>query len=66
MYTGLLNDLQPSTTYYYRVGSDEDGWSSVYSFINRPIDENWEVTLIAFDDMGLSPVQPVAKSTNVW
>lgn len=63
MHTILLNNLQPSTTYYYRVGTNEDGWSSIYSFTNRPANTDSEVTLIAYGDMGLSPVQPGAKST---
>jgi hypothetical protein len=63
MHTILLNDLQPSTTYFYRVGTEEDGWSSVYSFTNRPADGDSEVTIIAYGDMGLSPVQPGANLT---
>ncbi|CAF3957658.1 unnamed protein product [Rotaria magnacalcarata] len=63
MHTILLEDLQPGTIYYYRVGNDELGWSAVYSFTNRPADKNQGVTLIAFGDMGLSPVEPGAKST---
>lgn len=27
-----INDLQPGTTYYYRLGNDKYGWSDVYSF----------------------------------
>ncbi|CAF3436133.1 unnamed protein product, partial [Rotaria sp. Silwood2] len=37
LHTILLNDLHPSTMYFYRVGTDEDGWSSVYSFTNPTI-----------------------------
>ncbi len=63
MHTILLNDLHPSTTFFYRVGTDEDGWSSVYSFTNRPANGDSEVTLIAYGDLGVSPVAPGAKST---
>ena len=63
MHTILLNDLRPLTTYYYRVGTDEDGWSSVFSFTNRPVNANSEVSIIAYGDMGLSPVAPGARST---
>ncbi|CAF1436280.1 unnamed protein product, partial [Adineta ricciae] len=52
MHTILLQDLRPSTIYYYRVGSDEHGWSSIRSFTNRPTDINTQVNLIAFGDMG--------------
>jgi hypothetical protein len=60
MHTILLEDLRPSTTYYYRVGTNEHGWSSIYSFINRPVDDNEAVNIIAYGDMG---VTPNAKST---
>jgi len=64
MHTILLENLQSSVTYFYRVGTDEDGWSSVYSFVNRPSpNTDSEVSIIAYGDMGLSPVQPGAKST---
>jgi hypothetical protein len=63
MHTIVLEDLRPSTTYYYRVGTNEHGWSSVYSFTNRPVDDNEAVNMIAYGDMGLSPVAPGAKLT---
>ncbi|CAF1151600.1 unnamed protein product [Adineta steineri] len=64
MHTILLSDLHPSTMYFYRVGNDDDGWSSIYSFTNRPaINEDSEVTVIAFGDMGLAPFATGAKST---
>ena len=63
MHTMLLADLRPSTTYYYRVGTDEHGWSQVYSFTNRPADKQEPVYIIAYGDMGLAPVEPGAKST---
>ena len=63
MHTMLLEDLRASTTYYYRVGTDEHGWSQVYSFTNRPADKQEPVYIIAYGDMGLAPVEPGAKST---
>jgi hypothetical protein len=63
MHTMLLEDLRPSTTYYYRVGTDEHGWSDVYSFTNRPDNKEEEVYIIAYGDLGLAPVAPGAKST---
>ena len=63
MHTILLNNLRPSTTYYYRVGTSEHGWSGIYSFKNRPSNLNEEVYLIAYGDMGTSPEEPGAKST---
>ena len=63
MHTMLLEDLRPSTTYYYRVGTDEHGWSAVYSFTNRPANKEESVYIVAFGDMGLSPVELGAKPT---
>jgi phosphodiesterase/alkaline phosphatase D-like protein len=63
MHTILLEDLQPSTTYFYRVGTDQHGWSQIYSFTNRPSNKDESVYLIAYGDMGVSPVEPGAKST---
>jgi hypothetical protein len=64
MHTMLLSDLRPSTIYSYRVGSDKHGWSFIHKFINRPSsssDDN--VNLIAYGDMGVSPIQSGAKAT---
>jgi len=63
MHTILLNDLRPSTIYYYRVGSDEHGWSSINKFLNRPSSIDDEVNLLAYGDMGVSPIQTGAKPT---
>jgi len=63
MHTMLMNDLRPSTTYYYRVGSNEHGWSSIYEFINRQSSKDDTVNLVAYGDMGLSPIQSGAKRT---
>jgi phosphodiesterase/alkaline phosphatase D-like protein len=63
MHTMLISDLRPSTTYYYRVGNNEHGWSSVNKFINRPSNANDEINLIAYGDMGVSPNEPGANST---
>ena len=63
MHTVLLEGLLPSTTYYYRVGTNEHGWSAVYSFTNRPADENANVHIIAYGDMGVAPIGRGAQST---
>jgi hypothetical protein len=63
MHTILLNDLRPSTTYYYRVGSAEHGWSSINKFTNRPSSTDDVVNLIAYGDMGVSPIESGAKPT---
>ncbi|CAF0977712.1 unnamed protein product [Adineta ricciae] len=63
MHTILLEDLRPSTIYYYRVGNNEHGWSPIYHFTNRPATIDDEVNLIAYGDMGVSPIQSGAKAT---
>ncbi|CAF3702659.1 unnamed protein product [Rotaria sp. Silwood1] len=63
MHTILLEDLRSSTKYYYRVGTDQHGWSSIYSFTNRPANKDEPVYMIAYGDMGLAPYAPGSKST---
>lgn len=63
MHTILLSDLRPSTMYFYRVGTDQHGWSPIYSFRNRPATKDESVYLVAYGDMGVSPVETGAKST---
>lgn len=63
MHTILIEELQPSTTYFYRVGSDEYGWSSIFSFTNRPASADEPVTMIAYGDLGLALVAPGTTST---
>ena len=63
MHTMLLKDLRPSTTYYYRVGTDEHGWSNVYSFTNRPASKDESIYMVAYGDMGLAPIELGAKPT---
>ena len=63
MHTILLKDLRPSTTYFYRVGNDQHGWSSIKQFTNRPSTTNDVINLIAYGDMGLSPLQSGAQAT---
>jgi len=36
-YKVFLKDLKPSTTYIYRCGSDEKGWSENYMFTTAPL-----------------------------
>jgi hypothetical protein len=63
MHTMLLKDLRPSTTYYYRVGTDGHGWSPIYSFTNRPDDKEKEVNIIAYGDMGVTYATGGARYT---
>ena len=43
--------------------TNEHGWSAVYSFVNRPADENEEVNIIAYGDMGVAPLGRGVRST---
>ena len=64
MHTVRLVDLRPSTVYYYRVGNEQHGWSSVHHFLTRPLtDDDSTVTLLAYADMGVSPMQLGAQTT---
>lgn len=54
-----MSGLQPSTTYWYQVGSDEYGWSTNYSFttMSQHVGHKGVQTLkmIAIADMGWGP-----------
>jgi len=51
-YKAVMNNLKPETTYYYVVGSDEGGWSSVFSFKTQPA-QNEPFTIIMYGDQGV-------------
>ena len=36
-HVGVMSSLKPSTTYYYKVGSDSAGYSDVFSFTSLPV-----------------------------
>ncbi|CAF2896916.1 unnamed protein product [Rotaria sp. Silwood2] len=64
MHTIMLENIRPSTTYFYRAGNDQHGWSSILSFTNRPTnDANAKVNIIVYGDGGAAPVHLGAKST---
>jgi len=41
-----LSRLKPGKKYYYRCGSDETGWSKVYSFASEPRNGSFRVAVI--------------------
>ena len=41
-----LKNLKPGRKYYYRCGSDESGWSKVYSFSSEPRNGSFRVAVI--------------------
>lgn len=46
VYTAGLNKLKPGKKYYYKCGSDETGWSKVYSFSSEPRNGSFRVAVI--------------------
>ena len=36
LFTGVMKNLKYDSKYYYRCGSDEEGWSQLYSFVTEP------------------------------
>src|SRR5699024_59820 len=49
-----VTGLEPDTTYSYRVGSDEGGWSDVIRFRNHDEDLEHEFTFIGDAQIGSS------------
>ncbi|RLN02479.1 hypothetical protein BBJ28_00012813 [Nothophytophthora sp. Chile5] len=64
MHTVILTKLQLGTRYFYRFGSEKDGWSSVYSFMSRPDPSVKHAKFLAYADMGVDGA-PAATSTAV-
>lgn len=51
----LMKDLEPSTVYFYRYGSDTHGWSEEYSFLSAPgPDPNQALNIVTAADMGMT------------
>jgi len=46
-----LDDLQPSSTYFYRVGSQR-GWSDILQLHSPPHGRDWSPSIALFGDMG--------------
>jgi acid phosphatase type 7 len=55
MHTAVLKLLAARDTYYYRCGSEEDGWSPVYHFVREgeTMPDIETVTFITYGDMGV-------------
>jgi hypothetical protein len=62
VHDAVLNNLQPFTTYYYRVGGTVNGWSDIYSF--KTYSDNFTdyaelpQTFLMIGDMGADPEAP--------
>jgi len=54
IHSALLEDLLPSTTYYYQVGGP-DQWSDIYSFKSAPPVGKEDIYIGAMADVGADP-----------
>eukprot|EP00494_Astrolonche_serrata_P024137 UN24395 len=54
--TATMDNLSPDTTYYYRVGEPNNGYSKTMSFKSPPNADSENIRIIAFGDMGSAPV----------
>ncbi|KAH7415902.1 hypothetical protein KP509_14G065200 [Ceratopteris richardii] len=52
IHTAILTELEPSTSYTYKYGSDKVGWSSDQALKTVPAAGASNLTFIAFGDMG--------------
>ncbi|EYU28840.1 hypothetical protein ABFS82_12G093900 [Erythranthe guttata] len=51
IHDGVMVDLEDGKRYYYQVGSDSGGWSTIYSFVSQ-IRDSTETTAFLLGDMG--------------
>ncbi|CAA0825539.1 Probable inactive purple acid phosphatase 2 [Striga hermonthica] len=72
IHDGVMLDLKEGKRYYYQVGSDSGGWSSIYTFIS-PIKDSTETIAFLFGDMGTATpystfvrIQEESISTIKW
>ncbi|CAI5704275.1 hypothetical protein KXD40_001319 [Peronospora effusa] len=62
MHKVILKGLKLGIRYFYKFGSEKDGWSLIYSFMSRPDPSVKVAKFIAYADMGVDPA-PEASST---
>ena len=63
--TAVLTDLEPSTKYYYRYGSDESGWSPEYSFVSAPVTSAQSgIRLAAYG--GKRNINEISRLLQIW
>ncbi|PRQ40681.1 putative phosphodiesterase I [Rosa chinensis] len=51
VHDGVMTNLKSGRRYYYKVGSDDGGWSETHSFVSRNGDSD-EAVAFMFGDMG--------------
>lgn len=55
IHSAILTGLSPSTSYPYKYGSDQAGWSLSQTLRTPPASGSSNVTFIAYGDMGKAP-----------
>lgn len=75
IHDAVMTDLQPSTQYFYKFGSDVSGWSEEFMFISPPATSpSDEIFVVAYGDMGVEApfvlvgqdTQPPSLQTTYW
>ncbi|KAK7258190.1 hypothetical protein RIF29_32705 [Crotalaria pallida] len=56
IHSAVMTGLKPSSTFSYKYGSDEVGWSEKIQFSTPPAGGSDELRFIAFGDMGKTPL----------
>jgi hypothetical protein len=64
LHNATLAGLVPGARYDYQVGSDEDGWSAVFSFKAAPA-PGTPVKFAAYGDQSLVPFAPAAANSSL-
>ncbi|KAK9051023.1 hypothetical protein SSX86_027648 [Deinandra increscens subsp. villosa] len=53
IHDGVMVDLEPGKRYFYKVGSDAEGWSNTFTFVS-PDENSSETIAFLYGDMGTS------------
>ncbi|KAK8950263.1 putative inactive purple acid phosphatase 24 [Platanthera guangdongensis] len=56
IHSAIMTGLQPSSSYFYKYGSESVGWSNDTKFSTPPASGANETTFIAYGDMGKAPL----------
>ncbi|KAK4592122.1 hypothetical protein RGQ29_016566 [Quercus rubra] len=58
IHSAVMTELKPSSTFWYRYGSDSAGWSEQIQFRTPPAGGSDELKFVAYGDMGKAPRDP--------
>ncbi|XVE99859.1 hypothetical protein REPUB_Repub03eG0237800 [Reevesia pubescens] len=61
IHTAVMTGLQPSSSSYYKYGSDAVGWSNQIEFRTPPAGGSDELKFLVFGDMGKAPLDDSAE-----